>query len=82
MMQRGSVRCNARNEWKGISEGANRITDTTSVATEITRLTAAGGREHELVAKIARRFPDPTTAKLSAAAQDAATAAERQIIKR
>jgi hypothetical protein len=58
MMQRGSVRCNARNEWIGISEGANRLTDTTAVATEITRLIAAGGQEHELVATVARRFPD------------------------
>jgi hypothetical protein len=72
MMQRGSVCCNARNEWIGIPEGANRITDTTPVATEITRLIAAGGQE----------VPDLTTAELSAALQDATTAAEQQIIKR
>lgn len=51
MMRRGSERCNAGNEWIGISKGANRMTDATPVATEITRLIATGEQEHEPVAR-------------------------------
>jgi hypothetical protein len=58
------------------------MTDTTPVATEITRLIAAGKQVRELVAAVAWRFPDLTIAELSAALQDATAEAERQIIKR
>ena len=58
------------------------MTDTTPVATEITRLIAAGKQDRELVAAVAWRFPDLTIAELSAALQDATAAAERKIIMR
>jgi hypothetical protein len=58
------------------------MTDTSPVATEITRLTAAGKTERELVAAVAWTFPDLTISELSAALQDATAAAERQIISK
>jgi hypothetical protein len=45
------------------------MTDTTPVATEITRLIAAGMTERELVVAVAWRFPDITSAELSQALQ-------------
>jgi RNase P protein component len=58
------------------------LTDTTPVATEITRLIAASKQERDLVVAIATRFPDLTSAELSAALQDATAAAERRISRK
>ena len=57
------------------------MTDTTPKATEITRLIASGKQERELVAAVAWKFPDLTIAELSAALQDATTAADHQAVK-
>jgi hypothetical protein len=54
------------------------MTDTSPVATEITRLIAAGEQDRELVAAVAQRFPDITSAELSQALQVATTQAERR----
>ena len=55
--------------------------DTTPVATEIRHLITTGATEHELLARVARRFPDLTTAELSEALQDATAAAERRVAR-
>jgi adenylosuccinate lyase len=48
-------------------------------ATEIRHLIATGTTERELLVKVARRFPDLTSAELSEALQDATAAAERSV---
>ena len=53
--------------------------DTTQVATEIRHLIAVGTTERDLIASIARWFPDLTSAELSEALQDATVAAERRV---
>jgi hypothetical protein len=58
------------------------MTDKSPVATEITRLISAGKTERDLVAAIAMRFPELTSAELSQALQDATAAAERLIIRK
>ena len=52
--------------------------DTTQVATEIRHLITAGTAEQDLLVRVARRFPDLTSAELSEALQDATAAAERR----
>jgi hypothetical protein len=52
------------------------VTDTTPVATEITRPITAGKQERDLVVAIARKFPDLTAAELSTALQVATAEAE------
>ena len=54
------------------------MTDTSPVANEISRLIATGTQERDLVVAIAQRFPDLTSAELSAALQDATAEAERR----
>ena len=56
--------------------------DTTTVATEITHLITTGATEHDLLATVARRFPDLTSAELSEALQDATEAAERRVARK
>jgi hypothetical protein len=56
--------------------------DTTPITTAITRLISAGVAESELVARVARQFPQLTTAELSAAIQDATAQAERRAARR
>jgi hypothetical protein len=51
--------------------------DTTTIATEIRHLIASGRTERTLLAAVARRFPDLTSAELSQALQDATAAAEK-----
>ena len=58
------------------------IDDTTPITTEIARLITAGTTEHELLAKVARKFPELTLAELSAALQDATAAAKKQVARR
>jgi hypothetical protein len=41
---------------------------------------AGGVAEHELLARVARRFPELTPAELSAALQDATAEAERRAL--
>jgi uncharacterized protein (DUF433 family) len=55
--------------------------DTTPVTNTITRLIAAGVAERELLAAVARRFPELTSAELSAALQEATAAAERRALR-
>ena len=54
--------------------------DTTPIATAITRLIAAGVTEGELVARVARLFPDLSPAELSQALQVATATAERRAV--
>ena len=56
--------------------------DTTPVTTAITKLITAGIAERELLAAVARRFPELTHAEFAAALQDATAAAERQAVRR
>jgi hypothetical protein len=58
------------------------MNDTSPVATEITKLIAAGKQERELVIAVAWRFPDLTSAELSQALQVATTQAERRVARR
>jgi hypothetical protein len=51
--------------------------DTTPVAGEITRLITAGVTEADLVAAVARPFPDLDRREVVTALQDATAAAER-----
>jgi hypothetical protein len=54
------------------------MTDTSPVATEISRLIATGTQERDLVVAIAMRFPELTSAELSQALQVATAEAERR----
>jgi hypothetical protein len=56
------------------------MTDTAPVASEISRLIAAGMPEHEILPLIARRFPELTPADLSTAMQVATADVERRMI--
>ena len=56
--------------------------DTTAITTEIRHLIAIGTAENELLVKVARKFPDLTSAELSEALQDATAAAEAQAARR
>lgn len=56
--------------------------DTTPITTAIGRLIAAGMTEHELVAAVAQRFPDITSAELSQALQVATAAVKRRIARK
>jgi len=51
-------------------------TDFTTVVTTIEHLIAMSATEHVGVAEVLHRFPDTSSAELSAALQDAAAAAE------
>jgi len=55
---------------------------TTPVTTAITRLIIAGVAEGELLAAVARKFPELTCTEFVAALQDATEAAERQAARR
>ena len=56
--------------------------DTTRVTTAIAKLITSGTTEQALLAAVARRFHDLTTAELSQALQVATTAAERQAARK
>jgi hypothetical protein len=56
--------------------------DTSNVATEIRHLIASGAQEHELVAVVARKFPELTRSEFVAALQDATAAAEKAATRR
>jgi hypothetical protein len=56
--------------------------DTTPVATTIRYLITTGSTEKELLAAVARRFPDLTRTEFVAALQDATAAAEKQATRR
>jgi hypothetical protein len=58
------------------------VIDTTPITAEITRLISTGTTEQALLAALARRFPELTSAELSEALQVATTAAERQAARR
>jgi hypothetical protein len=58
------------------------VTDTSRVATEITRLITTGTTEREILVAVAQRFPDLTPAELSAALQGAIAAVERRISRK
>ena len=53
-------------------------TDIASIAALIVPMITAGTPEEALLAAVARRFPELTSAELSAALQEATAAAERQ----
>jgi hypothetical protein len=55
--------------------------DTTPVTTAIARLIASGVAERELLATVARRFPDLSLVKFSVALQTATAAAERKVAR-
>jgi hypothetical protein len=56
--------------------------DTTTVATEIRHLIVTGTNERELLATVAQRFPELTTAELSEALQAATAEAERRVVRK
>jgi hypothetical protein len=56
--------------------------DTTPVSTEITRLISTGTTEQALLAAVSYLFPNLSPAELSAALQEATTAAERRIVRK
>jgi uncharacterized protein (DUF433 family) len=56
--------------------------DTAPIAAAIIRLIATGVTEGELVARVARLFPDLSPAELSQALKVATAAAERQAARR
>jgi hypothetical protein len=51
--------------------------DSTPITTEIARLIAAGTHESELLSRVARKFPDVTSAEVSAALLEATAASRR-----
>jgi hypothetical protein len=53
-------------------------TDTTAVVDAFRQLIAIGATEREFLAEVLRRFPDISSAELSAAMQDAMAAALRE----
>jgi hypothetical protein len=55
--------------------------DTTPVAITIRHLISTGTPERELLAAVARHYPELTSAELSAALQEATTAAERHAVE-
>jgi hypothetical protein len=56
--------------------------DTTPINTEIARLISPGTAERELLAAVARRFPDLTRTEFYVALEDATAQAERQAARR
>jgi uncharacterized protein (DUF433 family) len=58
------------------------MADTSNVTTEIARLISSGTTEQALLAAVARKFPELTTAELSAALQDATAQAERHAARK
>jgi len=52
-----------------------------TVVTEIKHLIASGTSERELLAAVARAFPELTSAELSQALQEATAAAERRALR-
>jgi hypothetical protein len=56
--------------------------DTTPVTTAIAKLITAGTTERQLLAAVARRFPELSPRDFVAALQDATTAAEKQATRR
>ena len=55
--------------------------DTTPVATAITRLISTGTTERDLLAAVARKFPELTRTEFVAALQDATAQAERKALR-
>ena len=55
--------------------------DTSAVANQLARLITAGTTERELVATVARAFPDLSPAELSQALQVAQAQAERKALR-
>jgi hypothetical protein len=55
--------------------------DTAPIVSAIEQLFAFGADEHAVFSAVARRFPNLTSAELSAALQDATAAAERRIAR-
>jgi uncharacterized protein (DUF433 family) len=58
------------------------MNDTTPVTTAIATMIRSGAAEPQILAAVARRFPDLSPAELSQALQVATTAAERQAARR
>ena len=54
--------------------------DTSAVANQLVRLMTAGTTERELVARVARAFPDLERREFVAALQDATAAAEKRAV--
>ena len=55
--------------------------DTSAVAKQLVRLMTAGTAERELVAAVARAFPDLERREFVAALQDATAAAEKRAVR-
>jgi hypothetical protein len=56
--------------------------DITPITTEIARLIVAGTTGSQLLAAVARRFPELTRSEFVSALQDATAAAEKQAARR
>src|SRR5215831_1447184 len=69
-----------RREVKGMSTPSQ--ADTSAVANQLARLITAGTTERELVATVARAFPDLERKEFVAALQDATESAEQQASRR
>jgi hypothetical protein len=74
-------RAGGRGVHQAEAEGLTML-DTTPITTEIARLITAGIPEGELLAMVVRKFPDLTSAELSAALRDATAAAEMHAAER
>src|SRR5215468_5340070 len=69
-----------RREVKGMNTPSQ--ADTSAVANQLARLITAGTTERELVAKVARAFPDLERREFVAALQDATAAAEKHAARK
>jgi hypothetical protein len=56
--------------------------DTSNVTTAIAAMIVAGTTEHDLLAAVARQFPDLTRTEFVAALQDATAAAEKHAVRK
>jgi hypothetical protein len=57
-------------------------TDTTPVTTAIAAMIRTGTAEPQILAAVARRFPDLTRSEFVAALQDAVAEAERRVVRK
>ena len=69
-----------RREVKGMNTPSQ--ADTSAVANQLARLITAGTTERELVATVARAFPDLERREFVAALQDATAAAEKRAARK
>src|SRR5262245_16059429 len=72
----------APQRWEVKGMNTSRQADTSAVANQLARLITAGTTERELVATVARAFPDLECREFVAALQDATAAAEKRAAKK